>query len=83
MEATQFQSPDTNQGKFRIRIKAGGGESSKDYSARSEINRTHDMYESANKHRTNSISDLKLLNNSSLITPTNSKLELSGTTLGH
>jgi hypothetical protein len=81
MERAINSSP-ANAGKkiFRIRLGTPAAGSHLGLTDRSEVQTSQPMFESGLKARMSGSIDSKILSHSQLITPTNSKLEISGTT---
>ena len=65
---------------FRIRLGTPAAGSQMGLTDRSEVQTSQPMFESGLKTRMSGSIDSKILSHSQLITPTNSKLEISGTT---
>jgi hypothetical protein len=82
MERAIISSPN-NATRERIRIRPGTPAGSQIVlTDRSDVKTSQPMFESGLKNRMSSSIDSKILSHSQLITPTNSKLEISGTTPG-
>jgi hypothetical protein len=80
MEKPSISSPaNANKKKITIRLGTPAG-SQIGLTDRSEAKTSQPMFESGLKNRMSSSIDSKILSHSQVVTPTNSKLEISGTT---